>query len=490
MMLARAVWVGLVVLNSSALGLRADEHAPTLRAVSSGSHLWIALPTSGGCTILHHSPAMGGWFFREVTKLPVLPTALAARANRLWIATDPADPSAATPVYSLSTERNPATGSFFYTPTGRLDVLPSIPPGTVLSGVAPEGDGPCALVAAPALELLHSTPTGWAVERLSSEVGSSAALVAWPRADRSQCALLRVDGEDLVSFVPRNPGDASAWERSAWPGAGIGFTLFITGSARPATLSRESPTEFVVQYLTPTGPRRLAVVPSSEDLWSVVGLDEGFQLVSADSTGGVSLAHIDPLTGSIAEAHPLVAQPSETGEWIHLPLLGALTIGMLLAGFILHPPLNAPERLPAPWVALPPARRVVALGIDLIPGAIVALAVTGAHLEELLAMPSWTPDLARATPSSIMLGVTGVWCLLFEITLRATPGKFIVGGRVVLAPDGTNDRRAGAGRAAARALFKMVVLFAPALGFLAFVHPTHQGLPETLTKTIVARRSG
>jgi hypothetical protein len=40
---------------------------------------------------------------------------------------------------------------------------------------------------------------------------------------------------------------------------------------------------------------------------------------------------------------------------------------------------------------------------------------------------------------------------------------------------------------AGRALLKGVVLFAPALGFLAFVHPLQQGLPETLTRTIVVR---
>ena len=140
------------------------------------------------------------------------------------------------------------------------------------------------------------------------------------------------------------------------------------------------------------------------------------------------------------------------------------------------------------WIALPMFRRIAALAIDLIPGAIFALWITGARVEELMSMPSWTPDLARAAPASIMLGFTGIWCGIFEVVLRATPGKFIFGGRIVRAPDGGTDMRAGVGRSLLRALLKAVVLFAPALGFLAFVHPLQQGLPETLSKTVVARR--
>ena len=87
-----------------------------------------------------------------------------------------------------------------------------------------------------------------------------------------------------------------------------------------------------------------------------------------------------------------------------------------------------------------------------------------------------------------MLGFTGIWCGIFEVVLRATPGKFIFGGRIVRAPDGGTDMRAGVGRSLLRALLKAVVLFAPALGVLAFVHPLQQGLPETLSKTVVARR--
>ncbi|MSR68734.1 MAG: hypothetical protein EXS17_00045 [Phycisphaerales bacterium] len=485
--LLAGLFLGVCALACLAGG-RADDPQPALRAVSSGTHLWIAVPQASGCIVLHHTFEMDGSFFNEVTRLPALPLALAAIDNRLWIVASPIDAKSGSAVYALSSIRDPATGSIVYQPSGRLDVLPSIPAGDRVCAVAPAIDGPIALVARPEFELIESKPMHWSELSLDGAGRQAPMLVAWGGTTASPWAILNVEGSDLVSWMPTKQPPPLRWERQVWIGAGEGFELLVTGSARPAMISHSDASGFVLQYLAPTGPRKLAQITPPQGAWTVTGMGDGFRLVWSDASGTVHIAAIDPVTGAIAQSLPLVPLPSATGKWIHLPLLGALTIGMLLAGFIIHPPIDPPPALGVEWVALPLSRRVIALAIDLIPGIVIALIVTGAQLNELLAMPSWTPDLSSSTPSSIMLGVTGVWCLIFELALRATPGKFLVGGRIVRAPDGGCDVRAGFLRTGVRALLKTVVLFAPALGFLAFVHPLQQGLPETITKTIVARK--
>ncbi len=473
---------------------RTDEQpsvlAPALRAVSSGKHLWIAIPAEVGCRVLHHSSEMDGPFFKEVARLQDVPAALAALDNKLWIVAPSRGTDSASAVFSLSTDRNPVNGVISYQPNGRLDVLPSIPAADRFVAVAPAHDGLVALVARPEFTLIESNPMQWNDLVTTGTWGLSPKLVAWPHSAASPWAIVQVDGSDLESWTAMQQPAASAEQRQRWIGAGEGFELIITGSSRPAMIAHIEGTGFVLQYLAAAGPRRLTTVTPPNGAWTITGLGDEFRLVWCDASGTVHIAPIDGVTGAIAESRPLTPQPSPTGEWIHLPLLGALTIGMLLAGFIIHPPMNPPAALSADWVALSLPRRVIALAVDLIPGAVIALLVTGAQFDELLAMPSWTPDLARSTPSSIMLGITGGWCLIFEVSLRATPGKFLVGGRIVSAPEAGSDLRAGFLRTAARALLKTCVLFAPALGFLAFVHPLQQGLPETITKTIVARRSG
>lgn len=464
--------------------------APALRAVSSGKHLWIAIPAEGGCKVLHHAAEMDGPFFKEVARLSAVPAALAALDNKLWIVAAPLSASSASEVFALSTERNPVNGVISYQPSGRLDVLPSIPAGDRLVAIAPARHGLVALIARPEFELIESNPMRWNDLAIAGAGGDSPMLVAWPRLAASTWAIVRIDGSDLQSWSPTEQPAPSQWQRERWIGAGDGLELLITGSVRPAAISHSDGTGFVLQYLAAAGPRRLTTLTPPDGAWTVVGWGDEFRLVWCDARGTVHLAQIDGVTGVVAESRPLTPQPNPTGEWIHLPILGALTIGMLLAGFIIHPPMNPPAALVADWVALSLPRRVIALAVDLIPGAVIALVVTGAHFDELFAMPSWTPDLTRSTPSSIMLGITGAWCLLFEVSLRATPGKFLVGGRVVSAPEAGGDLRAGFSRTAARAFLKTCVLFAPALGFLAFVHPLQQGLPETITKTIVARRCG
>ena len=466
----------------------AEDSPPTLLVASSGAHLWIAVPTDSGCRIVHHALEMDGPFLREVATLPTLPIALAAHENQLALIMPPSGIPLTSAVYSLTTNRNPATGSFYYQPYGRFDVLPSIESAAKITNAVLEMNTVLALIPGEKPELIRAGSLSWSNVPLPQRENVHSTLAPWSGLGGSmEWAILCVDGDDLVTWTP-STDSVGGWSQARWPAAGSGFQMVIGGSNRPAILSREASGAFAIVYPTSSGLRTLGSIDVPTQAWSIVGLGNAFEIVSADGAGEIHLTSIDPITGAASADKVLSPQPTTTGDWIHLPLIGALTIGMLLAGFIVRPPIEPPHPMTGGWVVLPMFRRIAALAVDLIPGAIFALLITGARIEELMSMPSWTPDLALAAPASIMLGFTGIWCGVFEVVLRATPGKFIFGGRIVRAPDGGTDMRAGAGRSLLRALLKTIVLFAPALGFLAFVHPLQQGLPETLSKTVVARR--
>lgn len=491
---AFVLWMGTMGQTS-----RADS-PPSLVATSSGEHVWIAVQKGQEWRILHHTRDMGGEYCREATVLSGRPAVLAARQNRLWILEQGAG-AAPQSVFSLATHRNPATGSFYYTPPGRLDVLPSPPGSALVSSFASGFEGPVAVASSPGTKgelLLGLGVMEWS-ELLLPEGISSPPTVTWSATTSLGWALCSSQGDALLRWIPSRtqvgaeaaPAEI-AWQRLLIEHGGSGFEMVVPGCSTDAIVRVNAENRHEVDYISQSGLRKLCDLPEQADPWSLVGIGDGFALISTDGTGTIHVTHIDGTTGSATTKQSLVDAPSDTSDWIHLPLLGAMTIGLLLAGFILRPPIEPVQPMPQGWQPLPMGRRVIALGIDMIPGVVVALFVFDGSLVDLLAMPSWTPDLTRAWMASVVMGITTLWCFGFEVALRATPGKFIVGGRIIASSvkPGSKDFRAGAGASALRALIKGAVLFAPALGFLAFVHPLQQGLPETLTKTVVARPIG
>ena len=437
---------------------------------------------------------------REATVLTAVPLSLAASGDQLVIMMEPDGTGRSNPVYSLTTHRNPSSGAYYDTPLGRLDVLPSalLPAGA--SSMAADRSTVLALASGDPPQLFRLGVSEWSVEGLPDEVGAHARISTWVTGGDRRLGIAWVNGGSLEAFVARASaqiGAPESWDRVTLPGAGTEFLFMVDGASCNAIVRRAATGAHELCYAGPQGVRVLATIPPQASVWTVLGVADEFLLAHLAPRGELTLARIDPLNGSIAEAAPLVREIPRAFEWIHLPLLGGATIAMLLAGFVIKPPIETRRHLVAGWLPLSMMRRTLALGIDLVPGAILALLVTGERVEALLAMPSWTPELSRCVPATIMLGTTGAWCALFEAVWRASPGKWLVGARVIRAESKPRvqgsvaipvDARAGVGRTLLRAALKSIVLMAPALGVLSFVHPLHQGVPESLTGTAVARR--
>lgn len=487
--------------------MTAPPSVPTLRAASSGEHLWVAAPAASGAPdgvrILHSVKGT----VRDCGTLDAMPDALVATEARLWMVMPPPAGGAVSPVYSVRATYNPISDRWFSEPLGRFEVLPSIPPGGHLSGAAPGDQRLLVLQGASPCTLLEQRGAGWSALPVPTGLPAGTMLHPWPSREGSGWALVAREGNDLRTWTVPAPAPGSQtleWASAVLPGAGADLGLVVSGASRPAVL-RGGEGGWTLAYARSDGPLEIARISPPDAPWTVVGTGDSFALVSVSETGALSAASIDSIEGTVSAPAPLVEAPSTAGDWLHLPLIGALTIAALLAAFLIRPPVgDRVPCLPAGWEPMDSWRRALGLMIDMVPGALLALALTGCSPKDLLAMPAWTAATAKVVPSSIMLGCTMLWCLAWEVAIAGTPGKLATGAcRIVrvdrLSPREQADRAAGPAavwpapaatraRRAVRALLKGVVLFAPALGFLAFVHPLQMGLPDVMTDTAVARR--
>ena len=480
---------------------------PALRAASSGEHLWVAAPARPdrpeGVRILHSTRGA----VRDCGSLDAMPDALVAADAQLWMVMPASSGGGATPVYSVRATYNPISDRWFSEPIGRFDVLPSIPAGGHLSGAASADRTLLALQGQAPYVLLEQRGAGWAEVALPSGLPGGTMLHQWPSRDGTGWALIARDGDDLRAWsAPEwTSGGAPEWSSVSWPGSGAGLGLVVSGASRPTVLRQSADGAWSLAYARADGPLEIAAFPAPDTPWTVVGVGDSFAIVSVSESGEVKAARIDAVEGTVGTATALAEAPSTAGDWLHLPLIGAITIAALMAAFLLRPPVgDRVPSLPAGWEPMDSWRRAVGLALDMVPGALVALALTGCEAKDLLAMPAWTAATAKAVPSSIMLGCTVLWCLLWEVAIASTPGKLATGrSRIVrvdrLSPREQAARAGGAAaewpapaatraRRAVRALIKGIVLFAPALAFLAFVHPMQMGLPDVMTDTAVARR--
>ena len=138
-------------------------------------------------------------------------------------------------------------------------------------------------------------------------------------------------------------------------------------------------------------------------------------------------------------------------------------------------------------VPLPLSRRLCALAIDFVPGVLLVLVLFGPQLARVSTIPLWSTELAFAGPGAVVIGVTLLHETVSELIWRRSLGKAIMGGEVLAA----NGTRASAVAVLLRILFKAVVLYAPILAVFVVLSPALQGVPETVSRTVVAdARSG
>jgi len=460
-----------------------------LRVASSGDHVWVVVPTPGaggmqGARIMHHAADMGPLGMRQAFEFARPVVDLVATSDRLWIVFGPEQGRPGEPVFDVASStvrRNLAVGTYYDLPLGSMKLEPQVAADGWRGMAALPGSPAVARRAQSGIELVRPTATSWSSVEVPTDLPDGTWFVPWPAQGQPSAALAAIEGDGLLTWT--RLGDQ--WTSQRWPVPSATVHV-VPGASRPTVVNLSEGRRDLVS-LTPSGAVVAHQLHASTDPWCVAGRGDRFVVFSLRGKElFMSVLGMDGSTTSASE--PVKEQARTTGLWLHLPLLGAITVAALLAVFLLRSGPDAAGVLPAGWEPLPLGRRALALVIDLAPGAAAAMLLVQATPRELLAMPSWTADSTAAAASSLMLVVGWAQASIIESFFGASIGKWLVGGVVVSTEPGS-PWRASVARRALRCLLALVVLFAPALGFLTMVHPALQGLPEQLTRTAIARRA-
>lgn len=481
---------GIAASASSGSAFAQQQQAQgMLKVASSGEHVWVVIPSrqEGGMTgarIMHHAADMGPLGMRQAFEFSRPVVDLVATGDQLWVVFGPEQGSRQDPVFDVArstVRRNAAVGTYYDEPLRSMALEPQVRASGWRGLAALPGAPAAAHAMAAGMVLERPTASAWVAVELPASVPADAWLVPWAVDGVPSAAFARI-GEGVVTTWSRPAG---TWMEQVWP---IGSTQVhaVPGAKRP-TMVRVDGERRELLSLSPSGAVVAHELHGGSDPWCVAGRGDRFVVFSLRGEElFMSVLALGGDLGTVAE--PVREQARSTGLWLHMPLLGAVTVAVLLALFLLRSGPAAAGVLPAGWEPLPLPNRVIALVIDLAPGAALALWLTDANARDLLAMPAWTANASAAAVSSLMLVCGWAWSSIIEVIVGASPGKWLLGGRVVSSAPGSSWR-APWWRRAVRAALTLVVLFAPALAFLTMIHPALQGLPEQLTLTAVARRA-
>jgi uncharacterized RDD family membrane protein YckC len=486
---------------------------PLLPGAASGHHLWFATPDPERPrrSLVHHVATD-----REVPAVRVAAVlegsveAIAAFEDRAWIVLAPrTGTKPRREVVTLSTARNPASGLDYSWPREGPTLLPSLPGDVKLVDFIADAAGPVALFWPPewrssrvrraaadgespsprllrlgrgqAWEELEGLPTGYAYERFAPFGIPTRSL-----------SLLAPDPEspEMVAVVPVPPSEAAEDRRGEsgavrrWP---LPIGQVVAATSLPHAELLVARREFGIidlDYPRERGLLELARLESPRGPWRIAATLDGLRYLE-ESGGGFRIRSIDPISGEAGPWEELGPPTFASGAWLHLPILGALAISAVLA-LVLFRPLaeREPPTIPEGSEPLAWPRRLAALAIDLVPGVAIAMAVFGVSLREFSLLPAWSLDAEATAPSALVIAITFLWGVAWEGVAGRTPGKMLLGGRVV----STSGDRVGAGRVLVRNLFKAVLLAAPILAIFTVLNPLGQGIGEVLSRTFVLGR--
>lgn len=185
-----------------------------------------------------------------------------------------------------------------------------------------------------------------------------------------------------------------------------------------------------------------------------------------------------------------------SGSWIHMPIIGALSMALVLAAMIFGSEAYLDNR---PRVAVGAGataqvrtargaslgRRASAMLVDLLPGMVVVWFFVRANPFDLLQIPAFQPDITLALPSVFVFGAGWLVATLGDVLFGRSMGKRTVGLRIIAARGGP----APVSRRLLRSLASLIVVASPVVMLLSLLHPRGDGPAEMLSGTAVVDES-
>lgn len=466
--MAAVPWIRWIACMAVLLAMRAPQAAPPATvACSSGEHAWWVSPAGDGrWSVLHTARAALGEApaLHEAASFTDEPVALAAEGDRVWVLFRAVGGRSET--LTGEAARNPASGLMFMRPAG-LRLCASLPVARLESVAAHQGT----------LWALEARGGAW---RLRGERWEAVALP--DEAMQAERRALAGTGDELWLVAASDGGARTRRWRSAeggWQSAALespAWRSIVTGTPRLAFEALDGAVGTVQQGAWV----RECEAPEGA---VVLGWGDGFVALQAGE-GVARFATADLAHGGFGQPIELPPQRSNAARWFHLPILGVLSLGAVMAAVLVRgaalvrglPKASGPTPMPL-------GRRLLALAVDAAPAAGAALVAFDAELDRLVVPPLWSTDLSESLPFVAMVVGTVIFGALEEGVGARSLGKKLMGGVVVR----EQGERAELWRHAVRNLLKALVMLSPVLALPVFASRRRQGLPEAVTDTVVAQ---
>lgn len=482
----------------------ADAPPPReLLVASAQEHLWFIVKdsnTPATWRLMHHALGMDGPYARVARTLEYMPLALAAREDQVLLLMPPTvERGSSLDLLRLRIQHNPAMGTYFDLPLDGWDVLASVPREPPFGGLAFSGaEEPLALLLPdkrlsagvtrtrgsrkeeprPA-RLIRQVGFDWVDVPLPAELLERAQQSLLPAVGLSDAVILDADAEGKARLHRLVNGN---WTIESPPIERASILRVASSEGRLVYAVLKESGTVSIRVERGDSLLEIAETPQPDGQWGLASTGEALLILETDEAGTIRVRTIDSIQGTVGDPVEWIRPPLEVSDWLHLPLIGMLVVGALLA-IVLFRPSELPDApLRAGVKPMPLSRRMVALAIDFIPGVVLALLLFETDLASMASIPLWSSELAFAGPGLVIIGVTIFHETVSELIWHRSFGKFLMGGRV-LASDGSSP---GSGAILLRQLFKTVVLYAPILAIFVILSPAFQGIPETVSRTVVS----
>lgn len=501
-------------------GARADLPGTIPLAASGDGHIWWVVKseqpgtktqgvatTAGAVTfaLMHHASDEPAPSERLVMRFPLEPVALACEGSRVVVVSR-SESGTREFILSMFAARNEAVGHWFTLPRGSPIVIPALPVEGEVRGLAIANDTLAALV-----RVRRTDPR--AAERYWFGTVSCESGPGW---GWKESALPELDLSERVTLFARGGAFAALGVRS---GAAT-LSMLRDGAWSSESIRREDGplasravlgafevakrTAVVERALVDGGGSRIrvgflrdkTVQPWAEFAeparpWALGSFgSQSIVLELGDRSRGVarSLAF-----SADAPADPVELSPPgfASGSWIHLPIIGILSVALVLAAIIFGSDAYLERRGLATVAGAPgPARTVrgatlsarsTAILIDMLPGLVAFWFLFRGNPLDLLRIPAFQTDLAASVPALFVFATGWLAATIGDLLFGRSMGKRIVGLRIISARGGD----ASLGRRTLRSLASAIVMASPLVMLIALLNPRGDGPAEMISGTAV-----
>ena len=499
--------------------------------------------------LMHHASVEPAPTERLVTRLAREPEALVAGDNVLVVVAR-AEGAQPRMVLALEAARNAVTGLWYTEPRTGPRILPPLPAEGLLRDTAiangvvyalirrsetSEGDAttePASVEPA----LVEPASVEYWLGRLDLNGGDRWESAPLPPLDLAETIRLSDAGGQLRAIGVGEPAaesnsesnSESISEKAGSPARAVEAVLSSTGewSVQPLSDGNGAPVAArgvlgaievagafgLVERVSPLvdgGPAtlRLSVVrggvtngwasfPEPAEPWALAGFGSEAILLSLDKERRGIAQTIAPNAAVPSESVTLAPPGFTARNWVHIPILAILSVGLALAAVIFGADayLENRSRSGVPRAPIPANRRrgarlglrAAAAGIDLLPGLAIAWFVFGGPVLPYLQFPIFVTDASLGAPAFLAFAIGWFVASVGDVVFGRSVGKRLMGLEII----GVRGDQVSAARRFVRALAASVTWASPVVMLIAALNPRGDGPAEMVSGTAVVEVEG